>query len=322
MGRQQRVRILILAVVVVAVLAVLAYVVANRGTEMAVPVRITYMRVNTMLSYLVAADKGFFGKRGLQVELIPVESANQGIESLVAGRSDIGIGISVQTTYAAWATSPGLFHAYGLFIATASEPADCILVKKDSPITNFSDLAGKKVGGIPSTYIPFILDLICEKNGLSSKCVQYVTIASNLHLEALQAGTVDAAYTFAVQCDSGVKTGLARVLMQNPQLQILSPMPSLFALVSASFEKDHPRAFRAVQDAVQEGIEFIRKNPEEARAIRNKYIPGSPDASLGSAFNYQTSKEMSEKDLQTFADLLLQRGLLTKKVDIKEIVRK
>jgi len=315
---------LVLVVGLVIVLLALAYaVVASRPTTTAVPVRIAHLKLSSALAFYVAIDKGFFEKRGLQVEMIPVESSTQGIEAVIAGRADASTPVSVPSSLAAWQTEPGIFRVIGLVEFTEAELRDCILVKKDSPITSFEQLAGKKVGGLPSAQLAMVIQVIAEQHGMPANSVQYVGLAQSLQLEALQAGTIDALHGVAAICTSGLQLGIGRIILSNPQLQVINPMPSLFAIVSSAFDKAQPRAAKALEDALSEAVEFIKKDPGECKRILSQYAGGTYEMTdVYTWLGYRRTNEINVKNLQDYVGILVQRGLLTKPVDVAAMLRR
>ncbi len=325
MRRRFTLPLLLIIVIAGAVLVTAVYLLAIRkATTAAVPIRIAHIGVTSDLPVFVAADKGFFAKHGLQAEFVRVGSSTQVIEAVIAGRAEVGSGIAVATALAAWQTSPGLFRVIGLVEFTGEGRDDCILVKKDSPITQFADLAGKKIGSLPgSTWMPLVVQIVAERHGLPAKSVQYVGIAPSLQVEALLAGTVDAIYATAAQCDQALEMGVARIILENPQTLVMNPAPSLVAVISTSFEKTQPRGARAVEEALNEALAYVKTHPSDSEALLAKRLEAPIKLiHVAAARSYRRSADINEQNLQTFADLLLQRGLLTKRVDVAAMLRK
>ena len=319
-----RALLLVVAVMAVAAVAILVYgvFITRQGTE-SVPVRIAYMKVDAALPMFVAYERGFLQKRGLQPEMTLLAASTQLVEALVAGRADAAAGLAVQTGLSAWVSAPGSFRILGMTQFTEKQSTGCVLAKKDSPINSFQDLAGKKVGGIPSTFHPLVLEIVAEQHGMPAKSIQYVGMAPDLHLQALQAGTVDALYAFRGTCAQGEKMGIGKAILRGQTIRVLNPMPSVLTAVSTSFEKAQPRGAKAVEDALNDALEDMKKNPEEGKRILAQYTGEETDmVDLVLWTGYLRWQDVNPKHVQAFADLLYQRGLLTKPVEAAALLRK
>jgi ABC-type nitrate/sulfonate/bicarbonate transport system substrate-binding protein len=59
---------------------------------------------------------------------------------------------------------------------------------------------------------------------------------------------------------------IGTVLLENPRVKhIMEPFPSVATPLSADFLKQHPKAAKAYLLAYRDAVDFIRKNPEQAK---------------------------------------------------------
>lgn len=171
-----------------------------------------------------------------------------------------------------------------------------LIVPADSPIESAADLAGHSVG-VPGPYGEtwFALQALLTDAGLDSDQVQIEHIGYTQQA-ALTSGKVDAVMGFqnndAVQFEAAgfkVRT-IAAVDPDAPQL--VGPA------IGASHSVLDSRAddVSAVLAAIQRGVDYTLKHPEEAVEIAAKYIPtlSSEDARQNALATLQATNELMQ----------------------------
>lgn len=155
---------------------------------------------------LVAQDKGFFDKAGLEVEMR--QGTGSGTTCQVVGQGAYDIG-NVNLTTAAQSIAKGVPEKS---VATISNKGASGLVFKEGTIKTVKDLLGKRVGTTPGGSDAQILPAFFAKNGIEMSQVTLVNMPGDAKLGALLTGQIDVLsgdgyYYVALAAGKGVKLG-------------------------------------------------------------------------------------------------------------------
>lgn len=275
------------------------------------------------LPFFIAIEKGYFKEQGLQVKDIRCGNSTEALNALLADKVDIIAPISFSAIIAAEIKSPGdvkLFMAGGESDKTIGS---YLLVRKDSPITSIEQLKGKKIGTYTGATQLLYLKLFLKKVGLDpEKDVTIIQVGPALQAQALDAGQFDALFTIEPYSTIALEKGIAKVLIENPRVKyIVSPFFSGSAAVSSLFLEENPEALKKVYKAVAKAIDFIRKNEIEARNFLPKYTPLEPSIAqkAGLLEWYKVDEPINMDAIQKIPDLLYENGILSARVQIKDI---
>jgi NitT/TauT family transport system substrate-binding protein len=279
----------------------------------------------------IAYEKGFFAEEGFDAELTSADSEtrkiglNNGTIPIVNGDFQFfpsieeGVNVSVVE---------GLHNGCIKFI-----------VKKDSPIKTAADLKGKRIavdeiGGTPHQ----VASVWVEKAGISARPeageVEFVVYSdSNLEIEALKSGDVDAA---ALWDPLGSVYTEGEYANEYEVLFDLSTDPTFagkyccFLYASNKVIEDDPEQVAALLRAHRKAQEWIDENPKETvDIIADKQYAAIEDKVLAealvksyeypSAHAHATNKQDVEADVLYFATELYNIGYL--KTDPNEFVK-
>jgi ABC-type nitrate/sulfonate/bicarbonate transport system substrate-binding protein len=137
----------------------------------------------------IAKDQGFFDKEGLDVELVRFASGAQVNQALLAGSLDFGYTGFGPAIFAAAQHLPFLMIANGAY-SDAENPANAIIVRRDSPYKTIKDLDGKRIAVQSRGTIEHLVAEIAAANaGISVKIVE---LPFEYQEKALSRGDVDA----------------------------------------------------------------------------------------------------------------------------------
>ena len=135
---------------------------------------------------IIAQEKGYFKKRGLEVELIAPADPSDPPKLVAAGKADLAISYQPQLHLQ---VSEGLpLTRVGTLVAT---PLNSLVVLKDGPIKSLSDLKGKKIGYSISGVEDAMLKAMLEPNGVSLSDIELINVNFSLS-PSLLSGQVDA----------------------------------------------------------------------------------------------------------------------------------
>lgn len=237
---------------------------APAAAKDAVKVRIAYHASLQGAVTVIAMEKGFFEKHGLDVEATRFASGKDQTQAVLSRSVDIGamghhpfiVGVAKGGDYSA----VGINAYYG--------GLQRIMVRPDSPIKSLKDLKGKKVGSnIGTSTTVIFVHKVMPSIGLAEGDYQLVNLATKDQVSALATGQIDAIVAldpFGAIAEHG---GIAREVASMKEFD--NP-PSLYA-VTNDFIRQHPEGVVRFLRAVGETNRFIKENFDEAVRIYWKY---------------------------------------------------
>ena len=135
---------------------------------------------------IIARDKGFFAKQGLEVQLIAPADPNAPPRLVAAGQADLAVTYQPQLHILVDGGLP--LVRVGVLVG---QPLNTVLVLEDGPIKSLADLKGKKIGYSVGGFESAVLSSMLESAGLKLSDVKLVNVNFNLSA-ALLAKQVDA----------------------------------------------------------------------------------------------------------------------------------
>jgi ABC-type nitrate/sulfonate/bicarbonate transport system substrate-binding protein len=222
----------------------------------------------------VAREKGFWKKRGLDVEIVRGYGSGAAIQTLAQGQTDVGI-IAVPTII--------LSQAQGIATRSFGVVGDAtmgILTLDESPIKKLKDLEGRKLGSTPTSVDAACVEAFLQRTGVDVSKVSRVALQGNVLDSSLLNKQVDAI--------SGLGTSnMPAMLAQGIKLRFF-PMSDVGLrtyqvafTTSADFAKANPSVVEAWVDGLAEGIKYYMLNFEESVDIFVNAVPEVRMSSTG-----------------------------------------
>lgn len=236
------------------------------------PIILAYTPWNGYGALFIAADKGMFKARGLDVQIQSIEDVGARKQSIVAKKIQ-GMAASIDVSIAAIGQDVPLKFVWAF---DASAGADGLLVTKDSGIKTIADLKGKEVAYHKGSASHLYLSTLLKKNGMKDEDVKAVEMKASEAASALMAGKVPAAVTWEPHITKAAAAG-------NIILSTTKDTPALIADVLAlheDFVKSSPETVQKIVAALSEASDFIQKNPEEAAKIMAAVLKEKPEETL------------------------------------------
>lgn len=278
-------------------------------------VAVGYTAAGDFTPVFVAKEKGYFEKRGLDVTLTRIALASTVPAALMANSVQIGTG-----------TGPGLLQAVegGLDLVAVSGAARqlrtnatvSVVVRKGLKIASPADFKGKKVG-VPG--LNSVIDVVFRKwlknNGVAVESVTLVEAPFPQMNDMLRGGMLDAVAV--------LEPFRAKILTDGNGEKVADYFSDVkdgmifgFWIATRAWADANPAAVKAFREAGAEAVAYIKANPDDAKAIEAKYLgvkfPGF------SSFDI----EIKPEDLQAYADISKDLGLLRKNVDAARLIAK
>ncbi|OMQ16736.1 hypothetical protein A7K94_0200610 [Modestobacter sp. VKM Ac-2676] len=206
----------------------------------------------------IALDRGIFEEHGLEVNIVEGGTAAQAIPQLISGEVDIAHTGGVSLVAAVSQGIPVQAIA-GSMNADSSIVTSGILVPEDSPIQEYSDLAGKTVGlqGLKeTTHLGTLLGV--EGQGGDPSSVNFVQLPLPGLNDAVLKGQVDAVYNIGSFYPTGLSQGLRPI--GAPANEYMDGGPSALWFATQSYIAENEETVEKFQAAMEEATQFARDN--------------------------------------------------------------
>lgn len=287
-------------------------------------VKIGYQPLASNVPFYVAMEKGLFTDEGLKVEPIRFESANSAVEALLNNQIATDVVIPLFVIFSIEQNNPDQFRLYAFQSDTKDHSHEALIVRKNSDINSLNDFKGKKIGCFPGsaskTYIEVMLKDILDVK----KDITIVPMPPQLHLQALENEQVDVLLAFEPTLTIALEKGIAKVILKSSFAKLLrDPFPVTAFPFTKKFVEENPKIARKIVKAFYKSFDYIKNNASEANKTIVKYT--NLDEKYVSVLNQllqQKLNEITEKQIQDFADWHYEIGLLKNKIDVSNIIYK
>jgi NitT/TauT family transport system substrate-binding protein len=282
-------------------------------------VKVAYVPYVGAAPFKLGIDKGFFSKRGLEIEDSEGVAPAPIMAQVVAGKLDVGFTTIPALIAAASNGAPLQAISSVDGVIDPEKPVSAIMVTDDSPIRSPKDLEGKKVGVVAlQSELDVLLHEAVRRDGGDQTKVQSVQVPFPEMTTALKAGRVDAVVNtepfVTLAKEEGVKA------INYPEAEIV-PNGTVTAFVaSKSFIAENPDVVERFQDAMVESLEYADAHPDETQAAMTQIAEIEPallkKINVGTIFETEIDVPTIEKfialqegfgfvkDAPTAADLL------------------
>ncbi len=230
--------------------------------------RLGILPVVDVVVLYTARDEGYFRDAGLEVELVPFQSALEKDAAVQAGTLD---------GYFGEISNPVLHRLAGMdyvIIATTyfSNPKTRmfgLIASPDSTATTVAELKGGGIAMSRGTIIDYLLGYFIKAGGLTEADIDRRDIRKiAMRVQMLLAGKVDAALLPEPLLSIAEKQG-AKVLLDDRGFS--RPL----AIIAFARQKTDPATVKAFREAYAKAVAKVNANPDNAREtlLRYKLIP-------------------------------------------------
>ena len=208
---------------------------------------------------LIAIEKGYFEKQGLNVEVSYVDTGVQAMQALVSGSVDFA---SVVDTNVATLGFSGN-EEVSIVASTNNYTASAIVARKSSGISTPADLKGKKLAISSGTTSEIYAVRLLEKYGLTLNDVEISKIAAGAIGASLISKAVDAISSWEPWNYNAIKAiGDDAITFREPAVYT----GNMFLGVNKEFAKNNKATTVKFLKAMKEAANFAKSNPSEAQA--------------------------------------------------------
>lgn len=237
-----------------------------------VPADTVKIAVSSWIGYAplyVAAEKGFYEKNGVKVELQTIQSVADRRTALAANRIQ-GFASTVDTHVMTAAAGIPIVQVLGL---DDSYGGDGLVSKKE--FKTLEDLKGKSVAlhtGGGASY--FWLQYLLAQKGMKMSDLNVQDMSAGDAGAAFVAGKVDAAVTWEPWLTRAKETTFGHVMISSDQT------PGII-VDTLAFRKDfvetYPDAVKGIVKAWFDALDYWKQNPDDANAIMAKAMDQTVD---------------------------------------------
>ena len=222
-----------------------------------------------ILPMMVAQERGFFKREGLDLELIFVRGASTAVQALIANQIHFIFSIGPQMP-AVWEG-----HDIMLLAQQVGRPTFSLVVTPD--IHKIADLKGKKIGVTFGGSTAAGTKALLELNKLNpDKDVEYIGLPGNEpKIAAMKQGIISAALLAPPADYLAMKSGLKRLV----SLADIFKDTAFTGLAAHSKTiKENPQMVRRMVRAIVRSVLHTRDNPEDALQVLIKRLGLERDA--------------------------------------------
>lgn len=247
------------------------------GKEADNKIKVGYLPMVSSLTHFVAVEQGFYQDEGIEVDANPIETSNLIAQHLVAGEIDAAIELSLVPLLQELEKHPDAAKIFSISSINSKNGFDGIIVGANSSLSRLEDLAGKKVGVFPGSTAKNTLQTVFKEQFPNLELPQCIELSPSLHLQALEAGDIDALFTYEPYLTTGIYDyGFEPIATSIYALQY-SPNPIGVAAVNRNWLEANPRLAESFFRAIDNAVLFIEQNPVAARKILAEAIQLNPE---------------------------------------------
>jgi NitT/TauT family transport system substrate-binding protein len=220
------------------------------------------------IGYWVALEKGYYAKRGVDVDLQFSTGSGDALAKVDTGRAQMGL-VDALVMFPAVARGSKVKI---VAIVYDISPFN-IYTRRDSGIKVPKDLEGKTIGASPGNTQRVLFPAFAKLAGIDSSKVEWVNISPTAGPSALLAKRVDAVALFTTQMPVMEKILGKGNVHTMPWADYGLDAYSLSTIVADDFLKKKPEAVRGFLTASAEGWRDVFANLDESLAIYKKRVP-------------------------------------------------
>ena len=263
---------------VIMVAAVFCLALSNASTVAQDTVRVGVGVDPSFTSWWVAADKGFFAKRNLKVEITQFSGGPDLADATMAGEQDFG-----SSGTATWMPRFVRSDSLRILCTMATSPNNFKMATLTS-ITSLSDLKGKKVGTVSGSSTDYLWALVAKKLEIPESGLDVVGVTPPELVPALVRGDVQAFFSWEPWPTKAVEIGgkdKVHILASSGDVGYFQ---SFVVVGNKSFLQAKPDVTARVLAALRDATDYLNNERADAikiAATRNKMTPEMAEYIVG-----------------------------------------
>ncbi len=281
--------------------------------------KIGALPIEDILPILVAQRQGYFTDEGIEVELIPFQSAVESQSAIQSGQLD---GMITDTIVAILLNNSGLdVKITSLTLgATPEEGRFAIVAAPDSNINSSVDLRGKTIGISNNSIIEYVTDSLLEEVGVDPSEVTKISVPKiPVRLEMLLNNQIDA-ITVPDPLVSFAEFRGSKIIIEDTVNQNLSQAVVIMTPKALEEKSDTLKLFYV---AYTKAVKDINSNPAEFKdlLVENVNIP-EPIADSYNIQKYPEPQLPQQEEIENVIKWLEGKQLLNEPPAYKDLIDK
>lgn len=198
-------------------------------------------------------------------------------------------------------------------------PKAFVIMTKNPDIKTVADLKGRTVAGPKGTILHQLLLASLNQQGLSADSVKFVNMGIPQGVTALMSGDADAALVAGPAVPKALEAG-GRIITTGEGLLDAT----IVIAVDGKFLKEQPEIVKRYMKVHNQSLTYMKEHQEEVyrMAAEETGISIEDVKKMYGWYDFNPAITDSDiKDLEKTQEFLLQNGLLTKKVEINQLIK-
>ena len=233
-------------------------------------IRVLNAPIADSAAIILAEQNGIMAKHGIKLERLPTQSGAASVAAIVSGSAELGGSALAPLITASVRGLP--IRIIGAQSASTFEDPDflAVVVRPDSDITSFSELAGKTVAtNALKNFIELVDRMAVTDDGGDPDAIQFIEIGFPQMQIALEQGSVDAVTLVEPFVTRATDAGMKVLGYPTRALGEGAIVGALYT--SAKFIEENPELAEKLKNAIAEAQKYASTHPDEVRAILPTY---------------------------------------------------
>lgn len=279
----------------------------SKKEELDYTIRFGILPAESAIPIIIAKEKGFFEKEGINVELVPFSSPNDRNVAVQSGNIDAIIG-DIMTSLS--------FHEAGFNMKITSDINEDfkLLTSPNSGIDSFEKLNQKDISIVPNFVLEYIMDEMAQENGINYNIISIPSFTARF--EALLADEIDGVIFTEPQATLLISKG-ANLLATSKDYGIKAGT----LLFSEKVLDSNPEEVKAFYKAYNAAVDYINETePSEYSNLLNPYgFPEEIEAYLSSDVLYTKAQEITSESFSSVLEWTKTKGLVQQPYTLEDV---
>ena len=293
-------------------------------------VKVGVFPVASTLPYFVAIERGFFKEVNIEVETSRLIGGPPNVAAMITNQIDAAAVLVTIEGMNANLKKPGVAMYISLNSQNKTYQMEQFVIRKGFEAKSLKDLKGAKIMSAPGPANVTMARAALAAAGLKEGEYTLDQLDMGQHVNAMTAGTFDAGYTLEPNASTMRKMGVATTLEAGVIAHYVLGNPEADAYVggcalTTDFIKNRPDVAKRFSAAWAKAVDFINKNPKDARQYLAKNTLTPPDVvDTVPMIKYVMAKDLTAADkaaYQKFIDFSVTTGTLSEKVDVTKYLQ-
>ena len=272
----------------------------------------------------IAQDEGLFAAEGLHVTIDPILSSADSTKGQNDGKFDITAGNAVSYVQEQVARQSDLEIVAEGSLMQANNQA--LYTLPGSPVTNISDLKGRRIGvNVLNNIGTLLISSVLQEHGMSVHDVHFVAVPFPALGQALKQHKIDAAWLPEPTASADAQSMGVEELADLDQ-GATAGFPVGWYVVTKAWAKKYPRTLAAFLDALQAGQQIADSNRTAVeRAMEKLPAPFTISPVIAAVMSIETypltiAPDINQVRVQRVADEMLRFHMLKTKFQVSSML--